>query len=141
MVASNLFLIRAYALICAALALDCLRVSLGGGIPMPPETHGGAMYAIPGELWSAASLAQGLMLWCIAGSGRHVGTFAVGLVGGIINISLAVFSSEAAFGFIQSRIAAGAGMLHLAISGLALLDLFHDAADRKLRQIQRKERR
>lgn len=143
MIRQNLFVIRAYALICAALGMDCLRVALTGGIPMPVQTHGEAIYIIPGELWSSVAMAQGLAVFWLAGGHRHWALFFAGLVGGILNLALGVFAALAEFGFVLSRVATGAGLLHLVIAALALHDALRCSLIRKMLTFEReiKERK
>lgn len=133
MIRENLFVIRAYAMICAALGLDCLRVAVTGGIPMPLATHGTAIYTIPAELWSGLALAQGVAVLVLAGTERHWTLGLAALCGGILNIALGVYSASAEFGFVQSRVAFGAGLLHLVIAALALHDARRCSLLRRLR--------
>ncbi|WWT39545.1 hypothetical protein [Microcystis phage Mae-JY02] len=138
MIRENLFLIRSYAVICAALGLDCLRVAVTGGIPMPLATHGTAIHTIPAELWSGIALAQGVAVLVLAGTERHWALGLAALFGGVLNIALGVYSASAEFGFVQSRVAFGAGLLHLVIAALA----FHDARRCSLlRRMRRMEAR
>ena len=122
MIRKNVFVIRAYALICAALGLDCLRVALTGGIPMPIQTHGEAIYIIPGELWSSVALAQGVAVFVLASALRYWPLFFAALVGGMLNLALGVYAASAEFGFVLSRVSTGAGLLHLVIAAMALHD-------------------
>ena len=139
----DVFVIRAYAMICAALGLDCLRVALTGGIPMPIQTHGEAIYIIPGELWSSVALAQGLAVFWLAGTRHHWALFFVGMIGGLLNLSLGVFAVSADFGFVMSRVSTGAGLLHLVIAALALRDALRCSLIRKMLTFEReiKERK
>ena len=136
MVGRNLLAIRAFALISAALAADCLRASLTGGIPMPPETHGTAMYEIPALVWSGASLAQAVALFVVAGTRWRGLTAVVALWGAVITLALAQFAGQAEFGFILSRIAAGVGCLHLLIVAASVYDLVTDRLRRALDRIE-----
>ena len=122
MIRKNVFVIRAYALICAALGLDCLRVALTGGIPMPIQTHGEAIYIIPGELWSSVALAQGVAVFVFASILRYWPLFFAALLGGMLNLALGVYAASAEFGFVLSRVSSGAGLLHLVIAAMALHD-------------------
>lgn len=125
--------IRLFAFFCTILGFECLRSSLFGGVPMPPETHGGAMYAIPAELWSLAVIGQAAMLWWSACRRRlRVAMFA-GLIGGVINIAIAIFAQDGAFGFLLSRGAAVIGFLHLA-AGLAA---FVETREARIRRVLR----
>lgn len=122
MIRDGVFLLRAFALISVWVAVVCLWKSVTGGVPMPPETHGGAMYAIPAELWSLVSLAQAVAFFVVAGSSRY-GLIAVTASGGaVINLALAVFSARAEFGFIQSAVTGGIGVMHCVIVVAALID-------------------
>ena len=112
--------VAAYAIICFLVGLASLKMSISGGIPMPPETHGDAMYIIPGELWSVVSMAQGLlMLWAISFSRWGVLAFAC-VIGAAIDTAIAVMAETASFGFLTSLIAGGAGLLHAVIAILAV---------------------
>lgn len=122
MIRKNVFVIRAYALICAALGLDCLRVALTGGIPMPIQTHGEAIYIIPGELWSSVALAQGMAVFWLASTRHYWLLFMAALVGGALDLALGVFAASAEFGFVLSRVSTGAGLLHLVIAAMAMHD-------------------
>lgn len=143
MIRQNVFVIRAYALICAALGLDCLRVALTGGIPMPVQTHGAAIYIIPGELWSSVALAQGLAVFWLAGTRHHWALFFAGMVGGFLDLALGVYAASAEFGFVLSRVSTGAGLLHLVIAAMALHDALRCSLIRKLLTFEReiKERK
>lgn len=146
MIAGNLFVIRAYALICAALGLDCLRVALTGGIPMPIQTHGAAIYIIPGELWSSVALAQGLAVFWLAGTRHHWALFFAALSGGFLDLALGVYAASAEFGFVLSRVSTGAGLLHLVIAALALHDALRCSIFRRLHRLdarvtQRRQKR
>jgi len=122
MIRENAFMIRAFALICAALALDCFRVSIWGGNPMPLDTHGEAIYIIPGERWSLGSLLQAVGACDLDGLRQRWPLALFALAGAVINIALAVYSAAAEFGFVQSRVAMGAGLLWLTISVLAAFE-------------------
>lgn len=135
MIAGNLFVIRAYALICAALGLDCLRVAMTGGIPMPIQTHGAAIYIIPGELWSSVALVQGLAVFWLAGTRHHWALFFAALAGGFLDLALGVYAASAEFGFVLSRVSTGAGMLHLVVAALALHDALRCSLFRRMKRI------
>ena len=137
MIRKNVFVIRAYALICAALGLDCLRVALTGGIPMPVQTHGEAIYIIPGELWSSVALAQGVAVFVLASTLRYWPLFLAALVGGMLNLALGVYAASAEFGFVLSRVSTGAGLLHLVIAAMALHDALRCSLIQKMLTFQR----
>lgn len=121
-VADNTLMIRALAIACTAVGVECLRSSLTGGIPMPPETHGGAMYAIPGELWSVVTITfGGLMYWATKPQNLWLLAFA-SFGGALINMLIAHFSAIAEFGFIQSRVSWGVGVIHLIVACLAVVE-------------------
>lgn len=126
MIRDGVFLLRVFALISLLVAIDCLRMALLGGVPMPPETHSGAMYAIPAELWATVSLAQAIAFFALAGTRDYLKLSVVAGLGAIINLALAVFSARAEFGFIQSRVTGGIGMMHCAICVAALIDALGD---------------
>ena len=126
MIRDGVFLLRAFALISVWVAVGCLWKSLTGGVPMPPETHGGAMYAIPAELWSMVSLAQAIAFFMLAATRDYLKLSAVAAVGAVINVALAVFSNRAEFGFIQSMVTGGVGLMHCVICVAALIDALGD---------------
>lgn len=126
MIRDGVFLLRVFALISLGVAIECLRAAMTGGVPMPPETHSGAMYAIPAELWSWVSLIQAVAFFAIAGTKQHLTLASVAFFGAVINLALAVFSARAEFGFIQSRVTGGVGLMHCAICVAALIDALGD---------------
>lgn len=122
MIRDGVFLLRCFALISVAVAIKCLWASVTGGVPMPPETHGTAIHTIPAELWSLVSLAQALAFFWLAGTRRYLSLAAVAAMGAFINLALAVFSARAEFGFIQSAVTGGIGVMHCVICVAALVD-------------------
>lgn len=122
MIRDGVFLLRCFALISVLIAAKSLWASLNGGVPMPPETHSGAMYAIPAEMWSLVSLAQALLFFWLAGTRRYLALALVAAVGATINLALAVFSANATFGFIQYHVTGGIGVMHCVICVSALVD-------------------
>ena len=111
MIRDGVFQLRVFALISLVVAFDCLRMAFYGGIPMPPETYGGAMYAIPAELWAAVSVSQALAFFVLLGTQHYFKLALVAFVGAVVNLALALFSTEAAFGFLQSRVYGGIGLM------------------------------
>ena len=140
----GLLFIRIYALICVGLALDCLRVSLSGGIPMPEWTHGKAIWIIPGEAWALASLLPPLAVAVWVGTEHRLIVASSAMLAGTVNLALGVFSADAEMGFIQSRVAFGAGLLWVAIAAAALADMVECSwtkrAQRVLDDIERRRR-
>lgn len=136
MTLGNLLAIRAFALISAALAADCLRLALTGGVPMPVQTHGTAIFEIPAEVWSGASLGQALALFASTFIKRAWFTATAAACGAIITIALAVFAAQAQFGFITSRIAFGVGCLHLLIVAAVIHDEVIDRLRAALHRIR-----
>jgi hypothetical protein len=107
--------IRIYALAHVVLALDCLRVAMTGGVPMPEWTHGQAIYLIPAEVWAVASIIPPLMVFVFVRRRLWVTALAA-LVAAVVQLSIGVFAADADFGFVLSRIAFGAGLLWLGIA-------------------------
>jgi hypothetical protein len=122
MIRDGVFQLRVFALISLVVAFDCFRMAFYGGIPMPPETYGGAMYAIPAEVWAAVSVSQALAFFVLAGTQHYFKLALVAFVGAVVNLALALFSTEAAFGFLQSRVYGGIGLMHCAICICAIVD-------------------
>jgi type III secretory pathway component EscS len=122
MIRDGVLLVRVYAMICAGLGLDCLRVSMTGGIPMPEWTHGQAIYIIPGEVWSLVSFLPAAIVAAWVGSRHHALVCISAAISAITNLALGVFSADAAMGFIQSRVAFGAGLLWVAIAVMSAAD-------------------
>ena len=108
------------------MGLDCLRMSIMGGVPMPKETHGSAMYEIPAEVWGLVVIGQSGLLF--AGAYMHwKGVIAAaGVLGGLIYLALSVMADQASLGFIVSRGAAVFGILNTSAAAAALLDMFAD---------------
>lgn len=102
----------------------CLLAAMDGGVPMPKETHGSAMYEIPAEVWALVVMGQSGLLFL--GAYRHwVGVIAVaGVLGGLIYLALSVMADQASLGFIVSRGAAVFGILNTSAAAAALLDMF-----------------
>jgi len=123
-VCSNRDAIMVFGAALLLMGLDCLRMSLMGGVPMPPETHGSAMYEIPAELWGLIVIAQGAaLLW--GAYGNHAMTVMVaGIIGGLLYYALFAMADQASLGFIVSRGAFVFGMLNTAAASAATLDLF-----------------
>lgn len=119
---SGVLLVRVFAVICAVIGLDCLRLAMSGGIPMPEWTHGHAIYIVPGEVWSLLSLVPPLVVVILAGGDRHMLVAAMAAISGVVNLAIGIFSADAALGFIQSRVALGAGMMWVAIAVIAAAD-------------------
>ena len=104
------------------MGLDCLRMSLMGGVPMPPETHGSAMYEIPAEVWGLVVIAQsGALLWGAWYRCPRI-IAAAGITGGLLYHALFVMADQAAMGFIVSRGAMVFGVLNTAAGVAGLLD-------------------
>lgn len=122
MIRDGIFLLRCFALISVAVAVKCLLASISGGVPMPTETHGTAIHTIPAEAWSLVSLAQAIAFFWLVGSRRYLSLAAVAAMGAIINLALAVFSARAEFGFIQSAVTGGIGVMHCVICIAAMVD-------------------
>lgn len=106
-----------------AMGLECLRMSLAGGVPMPPETHGTAMYQTPAEVWALIVLAQsGLLVlgawhrlpWLVAGAG---------MFGGMLYLALFFMADNAALGFLVSRGSAVFGVLNTAAAAAGIFDM------------------
>lgn len=122
MIRDGVFLLRCFALISVWVAIKCLWASVNGGVPMPPETHGSAMHTIPAEMWSLVSLAQALAFFWLAGSRNYLALASIAGLGAVINLALAIFSARAEFGFIQSAVTGGIGVMHCVICLAALVD-------------------
>lgn len=105
------------------MGFECLRLSLWGGVPMPPETHGSAMYEIPAELWALVVIGQsGAIVW---GAWQDsAATVAVaGFFGGLIYLTLFVMADQASLGFLVSRGAAVFGVMNTAAATAGIFDL------------------
>ncbi|MGL4319558.1 MAG: hypothetical protein ACRCS3_01720 [Paracoccaceae bacterium] len=102
---------------------SCLAESLSGGVPMPQETHGGAMYTIPAELWSGIVLMTAAMISVGVITDRLWMTFVGGLIGAITYWALFVFADYASFGFLLSRGSGVLGVLHVGIAVAAAFDM------------------
>lgn len=102
---------------------SCLLESLSGGVPMPAETHGGAMYAIPAELWSILVLSVAGMITVGVLADRLKLTMIGGTLGGLIYWALFVFADYASFGFLLSRGSGALGILHIGIALAAAFDM------------------
>lgn len=103
---------------------SCLYAAMDGGVPMPPETHGSAMYETPAEVWALVVMGQSALLVAGAHWHRHGVVAAAGLLGGVIYMALAVMANQASLGFIVSRGAAVFGVLNTTAAAAALLDMF-----------------
>ena len=114
------------------MGLDCLRMSMMGGVPMPKETHGSAMYEIPAEVWGLVVIGQSGLLF--AGAFRQWrGVIAsAGVLGGLIYLALSVMADQASVGFIVSRGAAVFGILNTTAAAAALLDMFAGWLERQM---------
>jgi hypothetical protein len=122
MIRDGVFFLRCFAALSAWVALQSLWRSLDGGVPMPPETHTSAMFLIPAEAWSLVSLAQAGLLFWLAGTRHYLWLAFVATIGATINLALSHFSSHAAFGFLQSTVTGGVGLLHCAVVVAAMVD-------------------
>lgn len=114
------------------MGMECLRLSLTGGVPMPPETHGSAMYEIPAETWALVVLAQSTTMAIGAWRGSAALVAASGLAGGMIYLALAVMADQASLGFLVSRGAAVFGVLNTAAAAAGFLDLLAGWLERKV---------
>lgn len=96
--------------------------AFAGGVPMPPEAHGGAIHTIPAEVWGLVCVAI-----CIGSIIAHyLSCFAFlaawAAFGTIINGYLCIFATEAAFGFLVSKGALVFTLLYLGLTLGALID-------------------
>ena len=120
---SNGAAISFYGLCCAWLGATVLYASVTGGVPMPPQSHGGAIYEIPAEAWGIVVVGQGFLMMLANVRGWLVTLAITSFVGAFLNGFIAYFASEAAFGFIVSRGAFVYALLHGAITLAACRDL------------------
>lgn len=104
------------------MGLDCLRMSIMGGVPMPKETHSTAMYEIPAEVWGLVVIGQSGLLFAGAYMHWRGVIAAAGVLGGLIYL----MADQASLGFIVSRGAAVFSILNTAAATAALLDMFAD---------------
>lgn len=105
------------------MGLDCLRMSIMGGVPMPVETHGSAMYEIPAEAWGLVVIAQaGLLMWGAWCRCPRLIALA-GIAGGLLYHALFIMADQASLGFIVSRGAMVFGVLNTAAGIAGLLDV------------------
>lgn len=94
----------------AVMGLTVLWAALTGGVPMPVEAHGDAIHTIPAEVWAMAVITTGLLIaWASCGP-RLLLLAAGAFVAGAMNMILALFASEATYGFLVAR---GAGLISL----------------------------
>lgn len=100
--------IRFWGLGQAAMGATVLWAALMGGVPMPEEAHGDAIHTIPAEAWALAVITTGLLMaW--ASCGPRLLALATGaLFAGAMNMVLALFASDATYGFLVAR---GAGLI------------------------------
>jgi len=120
--------ISIYGLCSGAMGLTVAYTALSGGVPMPPESHGGAIYTIPAEAWGVAVAAQGFIMMLANARGWLITLFVTALFGALINGLVAYFANESAFGFIVSRGASVYALLH----GSVMIAAGLDAAKEKL---------
>lgn len=114
------------------MGVECLRLSLMGGVPMPPETHGSAMYQIPAETWALVVLAQSAALFIGARLDSSAIVAAAGMTGGLIYLALFVMADQASLGFLVSRGAAVFGVLNTAAAAAGILDLLAGWLERQM---------
>ena len=114
------------------MGLECLRMSLTGGVPMPPETHGTAMYQTPAEAWALIVLAQSGALILGAKIGCPPLVAAAGLFGGLLYLALFTMADQAALGSLVSRGSAVFGVLNTAAAAAAFLDMLAGWLERQM---------
>jgi hypothetical protein len=124
--AANRAAISVFGLCSGAMGMTVLYTAVNGGVPMPPESHGGAIYAIPAEAWAVAVVFQGFLLMLANARGWLGVLFSTAIFGAFMNGFLAYFAAEAAFGFIVSRGALVFALLHGSIAIAAGLDAASD---------------
>lgn len=124
--AANRAAISLFGLCSGAMGMTVLYTAMTGGVPMPPESHGGAIYAIPAETWAIAVVSQGFLMMLANARGWLGVLFFTALLGTFMNGFLAYFAGEAAFGFIVSRGALVFALLHGSIALAAGLDTARD---------------
>lgn len=120
---SNRDAIMLLALALFVMGWECLRMAVMGGVPMPPETHGSAMYEMPAEAWAAIVIGQSGAL--LLGSWLRLPKLIAvsGLIGGILYLALWVMADQASLGFIVSRGAAVFGVLNTAAATAGFFDI------------------
>ena len=123
----NLEAISLYGLVSAAMGVTVLWAAMRGGVPMPEESHGGAIHAIPAWVWAVCVIGQGFGTMIAVHCRWRVVLVAVALFGGLINIYLAVYAGDAIFGFLVARGAGVFGILHISIALAASLDVLRFA--------------
>ena len=123
---SNCAAISLYGLCSGAMGTTVLYTAMNGGVPMPPESHGGAIYAIPAEIWAVAVIAQGFIMMLAVNSRWHLILMITAFFGALMNGFLGYFAGEAAYGFIVARGALVFALLHGAIAIAAGLDAARD---------------
>lgn len=107
----------------AAMGAAFLWQAMTGGVPMPPHTHGSAMYIIPAEAWSLAVIAaHGAGLWGAA-SGRLGWTMIAGAGGGLVYLALGLLSWSAEYGDVVTGGGLALGLVHCWIFGMAAADM------------------
>lgn len=114
------------------MGLECLRMSLMGGVPMPPETHGSAMYEIPAEVWAFIVISQSAALMIGAWRGSALLVAVAGFWGGMVYLALFVMADHAALGFLVSRGSAVFGVLNTAAAAAAMLDVLAGWLERQM---------
>ena len=105
------------------MGLECFRMAIMGGVPMPPETHGSAMYEMPAEAWAGIVIGQSGALFFGAWRRLPKMIAMAGFVGGILYLALWVMADQASLGFIVSRGAAVFGVLNTAAATAAIFDM------------------
>lgn len=122
-----------------AMGLWFMQEALFGGIPMPPETHGKAVYIMPAELWSSMVIGHSVLV--IYGVLRDR-LWAVGL-GGVVSCitynAFFILAGDADFGFL---LATGAALVFAPMSAaIAIGAAFDGFMARILKEIEARAKR
>jgi len=132
--------IRFWGLAQAGMGGTVLWAAVTGGVPMPVEAHGDAIHTIPAHVWAlAVILTGGMMAWASDGPRLPV-LAAAAISAGVMNMILAVFATDAVYGFLVARGAALIALTNLAIAVACAFDavgLWNEA--RLRREVDRRD--
>lgn len=114
--------IHIFSLLYLAMASTVMYAAITGGVPMPPEAHGGAVHVIPASVWAGVLIAQSLITMLATCLKWRIVMALAALVGVFSNGYLAMFADHATFGFLVAKGAAVFAGLNCAIMGAAIID-------------------
>lgn len=130
-IAANIEAILLYHGCLGVMTIVCSVMAFSGGIPMPAETHGSIMYAIPAEVWGVVLMATHAAGYTAARV-RAMGILsATGLIAGIAYITIAISAMASPFGLMLSLGCWAIGTGALAIWITATFERARECAVRK----------